>query len=71
LTGTGPNLVLLGNIEDEKYKGQPLSFGTWIGFGFPQMMLCLILTWSLTHMSIHFILAPKKLDRSAYENELI
>jgi len=29
IEGTGPNLVLMANIEKEIYKGQPLSFGTW------------------------------------------
>ena len=44
-TGTGPNLVLMGNIEADLYKGQPLSFGTWIAYGVPQMIICLFLTW--------------------------
>ena len=44
-TGTGPNLVLMGNIEADLYKGQPLSFGTWIAYGTPQMIICLFLTW--------------------------
>ena len=35
--------MLIGFIE--KYKGQPLSFGSWMAFALPQLVLCLLMVW--------------------------
>lgn len=42
--GTGPNLVLLGNLDDN-FKGHPLSFGSWMAFAVPIEIICLLLLW--------------------------
>lgn len=41
--GTGPNLILLGNLEN--FKGQPLSFGSWMAYALPIEIVCLGLLW--------------------------
>lgn len=46
LTGTTPNIILQGQIEQLYPKnGGVINFATWFGFAFPNMMLMLILTW--------------------------
>lgn len=41
--GTGPNLILLGNLEN--FKGQPLSFGSWMAYALPIEIVCLGFLW--------------------------
>ncbi|BFZ19037.1 hypothetical protein BsWGS_22076 [Bradybaena similaris] len=48
LTGTGPNLVLKGqaDILYQRYGiSDPVTFGTWLGYGFPLSALILITCW--------------------------
>ena len=45
LIGTGPNLIALELIEQQYGFGTPLSFATWLAFGFPQLILCLMVIW--------------------------
>ncbi|XP_051665753.1 solute carrier family 13 member 2-like [Manacus candei] len=46
LTGTGPNLVLQGQVE-ELYpnNGGVITFVSWFSFAFPTMILLLVLAW--------------------------
>jgi len=46
----------MGNIEKDMYKGQPLTFGTWLAFAFPEMLLCLLLTWF--YLQIYYLPLP-------------
>jgi di/tricarboxylate transporter len=46
----------MGNIEKDIYKGQPLTFGTWIAYAFPEMLLCLLLTW--IYLQIYYLPLP-------------
>ena len=61
--GTGPNIVLIGFIQD--FEGQPLSFGTWIGFGLPLMLLCLVSTWLF--LQAYYLPLPTRKKRSEEE----
>lgn len=48
LTGTGPNLVLVGQLDIvyERYKiRSPITFANWMGFGVPTSLAMVLITW--------------------------
>jgi len=45
LTGTGPNLILKGQVDTLYGSDSGLNFGSWFIFAFPNMCLTLFLAW--------------------------
>ncbi|XP_075071421.1 Na(+)/dicarboxylate cotransporter 3 [Mixophyes fleayi] len=65
LTGTAPNLILLGQLKSFFPACDVLNFGSWFIFAFPLMVLFLILGWlwiSVLHGAIN--LSCKRKEKS-------
>ncbi|XP_077984277.1 Na(+)/citrate cotransporter-like [Glandiceps talaboti] len=45
LTGTGPNLVISGQVETLYGQDAVIDFGSWFIYAFPGMIICLFLAW--------------------------
>ncbi|XP_068119976.1 Na(+)/dicarboxylate cotransporter 3 [Hyperolius riggenbachi] len=79
LTGTAPNLILLGQLKSFFPGCDVVNFGSWFVFAFPLMILFLIIGWlwiSLFHGVISFRCKNKKksevrLDAEAKAREVI
>ncbi|GBN93227.1 hypothetical protein AVEN_265256-1, partial [Araneus ventricosus] len=45
LTGTGPNLVLKGMMEELHPESTDITFATWMMYNVPGMLLCVFIGW--------------------------
>ncbi|ELU04585.1 hypothetical protein CAPTEDRAFT_127905 [Capitella teleta] len=73
LTGTPPNLVL-DNVAEDLYSSHnvenPISFASWLPFGFPSSVICLVLAWvwlQILFMGKAFIGLESADDKAAEE----
>ncbi|OCT62299.1 hypothetical protein XELAEV_180433842mg, partial [Xenopus laevis] len=63
LTGTAPNLILLGQLKSFFPECDVVNFGSWFAFAFPLMVLFLIVGWlwiSILHGAISLSCKRKK-----------
>lgn len=45
ITGTGPNLVLKGLMEDLHPESEEITFATWMMYNVPGMVICVLIGW--------------------------
>ncbi|XP_023231014.1 solute carrier family 13 member 5-like [Centruroides sculpturatus] len=45
LTGTGPNLVMKGMLEEKFPQSREITFATWMMYNVPGMLICVFLAW--------------------------
>ncbi len=70
LVGTGANVILSEYLNE--LDGNPVSFGTWMAFSVPQMILCLVAAWCWLYfyfIGISSILRRKRNRRVDKEKE--
>ncbi|XP_048872814.1 solute carrier family 13 member 3 isoform X1 [Brienomyrus brachyistius] len=68
LTGTAPNLILAGQLKSYFPDCDAINFGSWFVFGFPLMLLFLVLGWiwiSFLYGGLNTRLCVQKQDRRA------
>uniref|UniRef100_A0A672YGV3 Solute carrier family 13 member 3 n=1 Tax=Sphaeramia orbicularis TaxID=375764 RepID=A0A672YGV3_9TELE len=68
LTGTAPNLILIGQLKSYFPDCDLINFGSWFAFAFPLMLLFLVLGWvwiAFLYGGLNTRLCFKKEDRRA------
>ncbi|XP_077369003.1 Na(+)/dicarboxylate cotransporter 3 [Festucalex cinctus] len=70
LTGTAPNLILIGQLKNYFPECDLINFGSWFAFAFPLMFVFLLLGWiwiAFLHGGLNTRLCFKKRDQRSQE----
>ncbi|XP_061531018.1 solute carrier family 13 member 3 isoform X2 [Phycodurus eques] len=70
LTGTAPNLILIGQLKNNFPECDVINFGSWFAFAFPLMLIFLLLGWiwiAFLHGGLNTRLCFKKCDQRTEE----
>ncbi|KAM9785559.1 Na(+)/dicarboxylate cotransporter 3 [Neosynchiropus ocellatus] len=68
LTGTAPNLILIGQLKSYFPECDAINFSSWFAFAFPLMLLFLVLGWlwiSFLYGGLNSRLCVRKHDRQS------
>ncbi|CAL8367137.1 unnamed protein product [Lota lota] len=68
LTGTAPNLILIGQLKSYFPDCDAINFGSWFAFAFPLMLIFLVLGWlwiAFLYGGLNTRLCVKKQDQRA------
>ncbi|XP_061703182.1 solute carrier family 13 member 3 [Syngnathoides biaculeatus] len=72
LTGTAPNLILVGQLKNHFPQCDIINFGSWLAFAFPLMLIFLLLGWiwiAFLHGGLNARLCSRNRDQGTEEED--
>ncbi|XP_076346177.1 Na(+)/citrate cotransporter-like isoform X2 [Tachypleus tridentatus] len=69
LTGTGPNLVLKGLYESYFPHAKDVTYGSWMAYNVPSMLLCVLIAWVFLQF-FFFCVCCRSIEDSKKQNAI-